>query len=99
MMGKKIKSPNPLLLYSNIPIYMLCVHPCAKKFGVCRGALLRARTEFGVKDDKTLFLTLGILGISNFRHSYLYYCFVKSSILVRRIWVENASLKSPPTPL
>ena len=36
------------------------VHPRPKKFGVCRGALPRARTEFGVKGDKTLFLTLGI---------------------------------------
>jgi hypothetical protein len=39
------------------------VHPRPKKFGVCRGALLRARAEFGVKGDKALFLTLG-----NFRH-------------------------------
>jgi hypothetical protein len=38
------------------------------KFGVCRGALLRARAEFGVKGNKALFLTLGILGISNSRH-------------------------------
>ena len=26
-----------------------------KKFGVCRGALLRAREEFGVTGDKALF--------------------------------------------
>ena len=51
------------------------LHPCLsvfirvpKKFGVCRGVLLRALTGFGVKGDKALFLTLGILGISNFRH-------------------------------
>jgi hypothetical protein len=35
------------------------VYPWPKKFEGCRGALLRARTEFGVKGDKSLFLTLG----------------------------------------
>jgi hypothetical protein len=34
------------------------VHPHPKEFGVCRGVLLRARTEFGVQGDKAQFLTL-----------------------------------------
>jgi hypothetical protein len=44
---------------------LIRVHPRPKKFGVCRGALLRARREFGVKGDKALFL---ILGTRNFGH-------------------------------
>jgi hypothetical protein len=36
------------------------VHPRPKKFGVCRGVLPRARSEFGVQGDKTLFLALVI---------------------------------------
>jgi hypothetical protein len=39
--------------------YFIRVNPCPKEFGVCRGALLRAPTEFGAKGDKALLLTLG----------------------------------------
>ncbi len=39
--------------------YFIRVNPCPKKFGVCRGALLRARPEFGAKGNESLFLTLG----------------------------------------
>jgi hypothetical protein len=42
------------------------VHPRPKKFGGFRGALLRARAEFGVKGDKALFLTLGTRTVRHF---------------------------------
>ena len=74
----KSKSRNKSLFphYSIVPLFhyffmkalsvFIKVHPYPKKFKVCRGALPRALREFGVKDDKTLFLTLGT---SNSRHS------------------------------
>jgi len=61
---------------------LIRVHPRPKKFGV--GATRRvARTESGVKGDKALFLTLGTLGTFGCGSAALYYCCVKSLILVK----------------
>jgi hypothetical protein len=52
----------PSFQYSNAFLSSV-LHLRQKKFGACRGALLRARREFGVKGYHALFL-----GVGNFRH-------------------------------